>query len=180
MQIIGITGGTGAGKTTALVILREMGAFIIDCDELYHDLLAESTEMREELKRCFPEADAGGQMDLKKLGGIVFKNRDAMSALNSITHKYVLREIKEKLIREERRGRKIAAVDAILLIESGLSKICDKTVGVISKRELRLSAQQKELSDLRLTGILANEELGKNWHKKNLDETLQALKELKK
>lgn len=46
--------------------------------------------------------------------------------------------------------------------------------------ELRLSTQQKELSDFRLTGLLANEDLGKNWHKINLDETLNALEEINK
>ena len=68
-------------------------------------------------------------------------------------------------------------IEDIQVAASGLNYII--TIRT-AQDELRLSAQQKELSDLRLTGILANEELGKNWHKKNLDETLQALKELKK
>lgn len=53
MRIIGITGGTGTGKTTALDVLRRMGALCLDCDEIYHELTDTSEALREAIERRF-------------------------------------------------------------------------------------------------------------------------------
>ena len=67
MKVIGITGGTGAGKTTALNVLEKFGACVIDCDEVYHGLLASSVEMKRELGERF-SLDVSAGIDRKSLG----------------------------------------------------------------------------------------------------------------
>lgn len=138
MIVIGITGGSGAGKTTALNVLEGLGAKIVDCDELYHDLLETSAEMLGEIGQSFPQAFQGGKFDRKKLGSIVFSDRQAMERLNSITHKYVGEQVDKILQGHRASGGKIAAVDAIALLESGISGVCDAVVGIVAPREVRM------------------------------------------
>jgi len=138
MLVIGITGGTGAGKTTVLSEIDRMGGCTIDCDALYHELLKSSAEMRLEIDGEFPGVIRDGILDRKALGRIVFNDAKALGRLNEITHKYVAREV-EKILAEARcEGKTLAGIDAIALIESGLSKMCDVIIGVIAPVEHRV------------------------------------------
>ena len=137
LTVIGITGGTGGGKTTALELLREMGALVIDCDQVYHRLLAESESMLAEMRGRFPAAFAGG-FDRKRLGQIVFGDPGALAALNAITHRYVCQAVDEALTEHARMGGSLAAIDAIGLIESGLGEKCTAVVGVTAPEVLRI------------------------------------------
>ena len=139
MKIIGITGPTGAGKTTALGALRELGAWMIDADEVYHRLLEESAPLREALTARFGDIqDKSGKIDRKKLGSVVFGDPAALSDLNAITHRFIGEEIDRQLSAARAEGRSAAAIDAIALIESGLGDRCDAVVGVIAPAELRV------------------------------------------
>lgn len=139
MKIIGITGPTGAGKTTALGALRELGAWMIDADEVYHRLLEESAPLREALTARFGDIqDKSGKIDRKKLGNVVFGDPAALSDLNAITHRFIGEEIDRQLSAARAEGRSAAAIDAIALIESGLGDRCDAVVGVIAPAELRV------------------------------------------
>jgi len=137
MKIIGITGGTGSGKTTALNYLEGLGACVIDCDAVYHELLQTSEPMLQELDTRFPGVVTGGALDRKALGAIVFQDQEALEDLNAITHAYVRAAVRERLLAEREAGRSIAAVDAIALLESGLGDLCCRTVGVIAPVEVR-------------------------------------------
>jgi len=137
MFIVGITGGTGAGKTTALDVLREMGGLIIDCDAVYHDLTANSTEMLSEINARFPGVVVDGVLQRKNLGKIVFDSFEALEDLNAITHKYVKMEVRRLIDDWAAKGGKLAAIDAIALNESGLGKMCDFTVAIIAPAEIR-------------------------------------------
>lgn len=139
MRIIGITGPTGAGKTTALNVLTELGACIIDADAVYHRLLEESAPMLAALTARFGDiCDKLGKIDRKKLGNLVFGDPAALLELNAITHKYVGEDISRQLRRAEAEGRPCAAIDAIALVESGLAARCDAVVGVIAPEEVRV------------------------------------------
>ena len=143
MLIIGITGGTGSGKTTALEELEKHGAWKIDCDKVYHALLENSEAMKDELKKEFPGCISDGKIDRKRLGSIVFGDREALEKLNRITHFYVKQEI-DRLLREAAMsGRRLAAIDAIELFSSGVSAMCRYTVGVIADREVRIQRIMK-------------------------------------
>lgn len=132
-MIIGITGGTGAGKTTALSVLKELGAVIIDCDHVYHELLKSSEAMQDELFLNFPDAFVNGMLDRKRLGAVVFSDDVLLNKLNNITNKYILNRVTDLA-----QSAKAAAIDAILLIESGLSNKCDYTVAVTAPMEKRI------------------------------------------
>lgn len=139
MFIIGITGGTGAGKTTALRALEALGVYVIDCDAVYHELLADSDELKAELGARFGGVLRGGDIDRKRLGETVFGDPGALSDLNAITHKYIGPEIERRLSEWSSRGGAAAALDAIALIESGRYKKCDAVFGVVAPAEVRIS-----------------------------------------
>ena len=143
LTIIGITGGTGCGKTTALEVIEDMGGLVIDCDEVYHDLLQNCDEMMDELNERFPGAIAQGSTDTKSLGEIVFNDPEELRALNTVTHRYVGEEIKRRLQNWARAGGTLAAIDAIVLIESGIGSYCRATVGITAPTEDRIERLMK-------------------------------------
>lgn len=138
--IIGLTGPTGAGKTTVLHVLEGMGAAVLDADAIYHDLTVSSQPMRQELQERFgPDIydDQGGLLR-KQLGAKVFGDSQALEDLNAITHRYIQLEIQKRLDQAQAEGKQVAVVDAIALIESGVADICHITVAVVAKTETRI------------------------------------------
>lgn len=141
MKTIGLTGPTGAGKTTVLSALEELGCFAIDCDRVYHRLLDRSPELVEELTDRFGRSilDTQEKLSRKTLGRAVFGDREALLALNAITHRYVYAEVERLLAQARKDGCPGVVIDAIALFESGLDKLCDLTVGVLAPLEARLA-----------------------------------------
>ena len=138
MTLIGITGGSGSGKTTALRTLGRMGALTIDCDAVYHELLRDSEELNAALCRRFEVAGEDGRVDRRALAAIVFADSAALAELNTITHRFVSEEVQRRLRAWAMAGGRAAALDAIELISSGLGARCATVVGVIAPRQLRL------------------------------------------
>ena len=140
MRIIGITGPTGAGKTTALHALADLGAAVIDCDGVYHDLTENSAPMLDELRRRFGDGifDSDGALQRKVLGTIVFGDEGSLADLNAITHRYVNDEVDRRLDQARGEGRPAAAVDAIALLDSDLRDKCHCTVAVTAPDEVRV------------------------------------------
>ncbi len=138
MTIIGITGPTGAGKTTALNVLAEMGALVLDCDALYHELTCTCQPMRKELAARFGDHifDGSGALKRKALGTIVFDDPAALADLNEITHRYVRQAVEEAIAGAE--DQPAVVIDAIALLESGLGGLCDTTVAVTAHDEVRV------------------------------------------
>lgn len=138
MRIIGITGPTGAGKTTALHALRSLGAEVIDADAVYHGLLVGNGEMKAALTKAFgPELlDEAMQIDRKKLAQAVYPDR--LPELNAITHPFVVEEVDDLIAQTRRAGKPAVAIDAIALIESGLGERCDAVVAVLAPLETRI------------------------------------------
>ena len=112
MIIIGITGPTGAGKTTALGEVEKLGGAVIDCDAVYHDLLESDKTLQNRLEQEFGDIrDDSGAVDRTRL---------------------LLEECRAK-------GMPLAAVDAIGLLESGLGDLCHATVAVVAPPEVRVA-----------------------------------------
>ena len=133
-MIIGITGGTGCGKTTLLNQIRDAGGMILDCDAIYHELLASNQEMLSAIDRRFPGTVENGILNRKKLGSIVFADENALLDLNRITHSAVRQEVLHRL----ECSPKLAAIDAIGLFEGGLAELCNVTVAVTAPMEQRI------------------------------------------
>ena len=133
-MILGITGGTGCGKTTLLKVIEEIGGLILDCDAIYHELLASDESLLRAIENRFPGTVENGALQRKKLGSIVFSDENALRDLNKITHGAIKAEVLRRL--EER--PKLAAIDAIALFEGGLAELCDVTVAVTAPAEIRV------------------------------------------
>ena len=133
-MIIGITGGSGCGKTTLLNVIRQAGGLVLDCDAIYHELLLTDGEMLAAIDTRFPGTVENGALNRKKLGSIVFADESALLDLNRITHAAVRREVLKRLEGQPA----LAAIDAIALFEGGLAELCDVTVAVIAPEEDRV------------------------------------------
>ena len=133
-MIIGITGGTGCGKTTLLNEIRKLGGLVLDCASIYHELLKTDKAMLSAIDARFPGVVEAGSLNRKKLGAIVFSDEQALLDLNAITHAAVRQEVLRRL--EEKPA--LAAIDAIGLIEGGLAELCDVTVAVTAPVEDRV------------------------------------------
>ena len=133
-MIIGITGGTGCGKTTLLNLIAEQGGLVLDCDAIYHQLLQKDHNLLQAIESRFPGTVENGSLNRKKLGGIVFQDKKALLDLNNITHSAVKKEV----LRHLETAPKLCAIDAIGLFESGLDALCDVTVAVIAPEEDRI------------------------------------------
>ena len=133
-MIIGITGGTGSGKTTLLSVIGELGGLVLDCDAIYHRLLQTDTALRNTIETHFPGTVENGVLQRKKLGAIVFADKQALLQLNAITHNAVKEEVRRLLAQKPQ----LAAIDAIGLFESGINELCQLTVAVTAPQEMRL------------------------------------------
>lgn len=134
-MIIGITGGSGSGKTTLLNLIRDTGGLVMDCDAIYHNLLQTDGSLLAAIENRFPGTVENGVLNRKKLGAIVFADEAALLDLNTITHGAVKQEVLQQLETKP----KLAAIDAIALVESGLAELCDLTVAIIAPAEQRIA-----------------------------------------
>ena len=132
-MILGITGGTGSGKTTVLKTAKALGFRVLDCDQIYHQLLETDGKLLQAIEARFPGTVEAGALQRKKLGAIVFADPAALSDLNAITHGAVRQAVEARLIPGQN-----TAIDAIALFESGLADMCDVTVAVTAPKEQRL------------------------------------------
>jgi|Deesub1362B_J571_1020462.scaffolds.fasta_scaffold02118_4 dephospho-CoA kinase len=143
--IIGLTGNIATGKSVVLQMLKRLGAFCIDADELVHYLMRKGTPLWRAVLEEFGEGilSADGEIDRKRLGDIVFKDTASLRRLEEIVHPTVIVKIDE-LIRSSDKG--VVAVEAIKLIESGMYRKCDSLWVVTCRKEqqlARLMAQKK-------------------------------------
>ena len=169
-MILGITGGTGCGKTTLLNIIRDHGGLVLDCDDIYHRLLQTDTEMLSAIKDRFPGAFEDGNLNRKLLGAIVFADPAALTALNEITHGAVKKEV----IRQLAGWDGLAAIDAIALFEGGLAELCDITIAVtapLEDRVARLTARDGISGEYARSRIAAQK--SESWFRQKCDFVLE-------
>ena len=133
-MIVGITGGTGCGKTTLLKTVEAAGGLVLDCDAIYHELLTTDPALLAAIEARFPGTVENDTLQRKKLGSIVFSDKNALEDLNKITHSAV----KAEVLRRLEAAPELAAIDAIGLFEGGLAELCDVTVAVTAPVEDRV------------------------------------------
>jgi len=121
MFVIGITGNFGTGKTTVSRMLAELGAVLINADELGHELLQPDDQAYGKIVAAFGKSilSPNGEIDRSKLGKLVFDDNTALARLNKITHPRIYEIVKQKIEEYRQAGTRVVVLEAALLIEAG-------------------------------------------------------------
>ena len=128
MKIIGLTGGISSGKSTVSRFLAELGAVIINADEIGHEAFKPDTELRHAVVSAFGKQiiASDGAIDREKLGAIVFSNPEALARLNRIMHRRMRDMVKTQLEEYRQQGASVVILEAPLLLEAGWTSLVDE------------------------------------------------------
>ena len=145
MKIIGLTGLTGAGKSTVAQKLMAYGCYHIDADKVAREVINNNENVKNKLKEHFGNdvINADGTTNRPLLASRAFADEESTNALNEITHPAVIEEIKSIIKDMEEVGYRGVIIDAIALFESGLDSLCDFNVTVVAPKEIRLERIMK-------------------------------------
>lgn len=142
MKILGLTGGSGTGKSAACKAFS--GCAVIDADAVYKQLLNDNKQLSEDIRNVFGDGVfTNSNLDRKKLGSIVFADADKLKQLNSITHPYIRSAVHAAFFDARAMGYRACILDAPVLFEAGMDDLCDMTCGVIAPRETRIARIMK-------------------------------------
>ncbi|ORX23545.1 dephospho-CoA kinase [Thermoanaerobacterium sp. PSU-2] len=151
MKVIGLTGGIASGKSTVSSILKSLGAVIIDADVVSREIMIKGTDTYNILVSVFGREilRKDGEIDRRKLGNLVFADKEKLNKLNEITHPEIIKRIKDIIEEERKKGKEKAIVlDAALLIEMKLFNMVDEVwlVVVDKKTQIRRLMKRDNLS----------------------------------
>lgn len=141
IRVIGLTGPTGAGKSTVAAVWRQMGLPVIDCDALARQVTQPDSPCLSALAETFGGdiRRADGSLDRALLAQRAFADPDATARLNAITHPAILALIRQRLEDAADAGYGTAVLDAPTLFEAGADALCDTVVAVLAPAEQRLA-----------------------------------------
>lgn len=140
MKIIGLAGGSGAGKNKAAEYFREYGIESADTDIISRDVTKKGGKCLDELVAFFSRQilKEDGSLDRKKLGEIVFADKGKRDRLNFISHKYILAECEEFIKIQSVKGKDFTIINAPLLFESRYNERCDIIISLVADFDLRI------------------------------------------
>lgn len=139
--VIGLTGGIACGKNTVAEMFRSYGAYVVDADLIAHQLLKNSSAVKQKVVATFGESvlNASGEIDRPKLGSMVFDRPDDLQALNKIVHPPVVEFMKAEIERELSSDEHAAiVVNVPLLIEANLTYMVDSVVLVHADEDVQM------------------------------------------
>lgn len=145
MKIIGLTGLTGAGKSTVAQKLIAYGCYHIDADKVAREVINNNENVKNKLKERFGSdvINTDGTINRPLLASRAFADEQSTLDLNDITHPAVIEEIKSIIKDMEEVGYRGVIIDAIALFESGLADLCNFNVAVVAPKEIRLERIMK-------------------------------------
>ena len=139
--LVGLTGGIGSGKSLAASFFKELGAHIIDADQLSRDLVHPGQTALKEIVNYFGKniLDSTGNLNRRKLAKIVFQDSKKKSVLEEILHPKIFKKEQEVFLKIcTKDSFAIVIIDAALLIESGNYKHVNKVIVVRSSEESQI------------------------------------------
>ena len=138
VQTVGLTGMSGAGKTTACEVFAEKGFCVIDCDKTARRVVEKGKPALAEIAAHFGGdiLTGDGSLDRRKLGNIVFADKSSLAALDSIIYPFIHYEIIRETVELIKAGETRFLLDAPTLFESGADVFCDCIVSVTADTEL--------------------------------------------
>lgn len=138
-MVIGVTGNSGSGKSEISKILSNIiNAIIIDADKVVKELYTPGQEYYNKILELFGNKilEKDNKLNRNKIAEIIYNNESEREKLNNLTYKYVVNEIKKRVKKEKNSN---IIIDAPLLFESKLDKICDITVAVLAEKNLKIN-----------------------------------------
>ncbi len=140
MLTIGLTGKTGAGKSTVALYLKEKGCRIIDGDVIARTITEKGSEVLSELQAAFGDdiLDSDGRLIRPTLAARAFSSGENTALLNRITHPHIKRKCEAEISLAENEGYTVSVIDAAALLESDIKNLCRKIVVVTAPEEIRL------------------------------------------
>ena len=156
-MVLGLTGPTGAGKSTVADCFSRHGCRIVDCDRISRTVTDTCPDCLAALQGAFGEEilDPQGKLRRKILAQKAFASPEGTAALNRITHPFILRRLEAELT--EAQGRyPVVVIDAPLLFEAGVERYCDWIIAVVApygerlRRVMRRDGISEDLAVLRM------------------------------
>ena len=142
-MIIGLTGSIATGKSQSSKIFKQLGCYIIDADKLSRKLTVKGSKCLADIVKVFGEdiLKPNGQLNRKKLGSIIFNDKVYKTQLEKIIHPHIIKKTNEVIAKKYKTTDII--VDAPLLFEVGLDRVCDKVIVIYAKYHLQLKRLMK-------------------------------------
>lgn len=139
VMVVGLTGQTGAGKTTVCKVFSENGFSVINADHISRLVMEKGQPCLAEICEFFGKDILlkNGNLDRPKLAGLVFTDKKKLELLNSITYPYITAEILKMIRKLSAEGKKLILLDAPTLFESRADDFCELIISVISREEFR-------------------------------------------
>lgn len=136
--VVGLTGQTGAGKTTVSSVFSKSGFEVIDCDKLSRTVTCDGSDCNKALSKLFPDCfDRNYHLDRKALAAIVFNDGESLKALNDTIFPFINNEIRERINSLSHGGARYILLDAPTLFEAKADKLCDVIVSCIADSTVR-------------------------------------------
>lgn len=149
MRVIGLTGGIASGKSLVTNFLQQLGAEVIDADEVGHKVIEPGLPAFYEIVDYFGSEilDGDGKINRAKLGEIVFSCPKKLQRLNKITHPRIFSEIRDLINNRRQNLESVVIIEAALLFEIGLDVLVDEVWTVEADEEIQVQ-RLKERNNL--------------------------------
>jgi dephospho-CoA kinase len=136
--VVGLLGGVGAGKSLVAAQFAKLGCAVIDADRMGHEVLREPAVRGAMAERFGPGIlDAAGEVDRRRLGQIVFADRESLAALDAIMAPHLWPRVIQAMDAARQTNVPAVVLDAALILEKGLDKHCDVLVYIEAPLEFR-------------------------------------------
>ncbi|MGN0601791.1 MAG: dephospho-CoA kinase [Oscillospiraceae bacterium] len=136
--VAGLTGQSGAGKTTVSKAFKENGFSIINCDIIAKNVTRPGSKCCKALSEIFPQCfDSSLRLNRRLLSELVFGNNEKLTLLNKTIFPYIIDDIKSEITLLTNGGAKYILLDAPTLFEAGVDKLCDCIISCVAEKNIR-------------------------------------------